>query len=87
MRWACDFETYPNAEKTWVWAWGAANIDNPEEFVYDSKISDFFSGQKNKTLFISIILNLTADLSATTSLKIIGNMSTTNQRNQNNLAP
>ena len=41
MRWACDFETYPNAEKTWVWAWGASNIDNPDEFVYDSKISDF----------------------------------------------
>ena len=50
--WACDFETYPNTEKTWVWAWGAANIQNPDEFVYGDSISDFFSWALNeKTLY------------------------------------
>lgn len=48
--WACDFETYPNTEKTWVWAWGAANIQNPDEFVYGDSISDFFSWALNEKI-------------------------------------
>lgn len=41
MIWACDFETYPSPIRTWVWAWGAANIEEPDEFIHGSKISDF----------------------------------------------
>lgn len=52
MRWACDFETYPNPEQTWVWAWGAANIDNPEEFIHGSYISDFIDwAEEQDTLY------------------------------------
>lgn len=39
---ACDFETYPSCEKTWVWAWGACSIDNPDIFHYGDHIGSFF---------------------------------------------
>lgn len=46
--WACDFETHTGPLETWVWAWGAANIDYPEKFKHGCDIKSFLSWAKNK---------------------------------------
>lgn len=47
--WACDFETHPGPDETWVWAWGACSIDSPDIFNYGSSIETFWDWVKNKT--------------------------------------
>lgn len=47
--WACDFETHPGPDETWVWAWGACSIENPEEFIYGASIESFMSWAHDKT--------------------------------------
>lgn len=46
--WACDFETHTGPDTTWVWAWGASSIDNPENFISGNIITSFLSWAKNK---------------------------------------
>lgn len=51
-RWACDFETYPNPHETYVWIWGAQNVETGE-FIHGSNINSFidWSLEYNKHLY------------------------------------
>lgn len=49
--WACDFETYPSPEKTWVWIWGAQSIYD-DCFTWNNTIESFVEwALQQKTLY------------------------------------
>ena len=39
--WSCDFETTTDPEDCRVWAWGAANVRDPDQFVYGNSLEGF----------------------------------------------
>lgn len=47
MAWVIDFETDTTSpDSTWIWAWGACNLDDPDIFKYGSTIESFIEFTK-----------------------------------------
>ncbi len=49
MEWSCDFETTTQPNDCRVWSWGACEIGNHDNFIYNTTISSFMTWcEKNK---------------------------------------
>lgn len=41
QRWSCDFETTTNVDDCRVWAWAAAEVDDPDHVLYGNSLDSF----------------------------------------------